>query len=121
MEFMNNPEPLEVKTEPNHQISLQDKIQKLIDNFTSLKEKYATLKEDYEKVLTNNIELEEEKTQWVNEKIQLEQKVAHLDEELQTKNLEIASLKDSNVEFDSLTKTAVGKIDQILAELDLEI
>ena len=53
-------------------MSLHDKVQKLIDAYTSLKEKYNSQKEYYEKTLTVNIELDDEKSQWMNEKIHLD-------------------------------------------------
>jgi len=101
--------------------SLEVKIQKLINNFSVLKEKYTLLKEDHEKVLTSSIELEEEKNHLTSEKSLLIQKITQLEEELMQKSNELKYLKDTNTELDAITKTAVSKIDSILSQVDFDI
>ena len=117
MEFENNSGLIE----PVTQVSIQDKIQKLIDNFSILKEKYKTLKEDYEKVLASNIELDDEKNQWINEKTLLEQKVLQLTDELKNKVQENQELKTKHNEYDIYSKTAALKIDDLLSNLDFDV
>ncbi|MCL1826534.1 MAG: hypothetical protein FWG20_00665 [Candidatus Cloacimonetes bacterium] len=102
------------------QVTIQDKIQKLIDNFATLKTKYNVLKTDYEKALTTNIELDDEKNQWLNEKAFLEQKVLQLSNELKEKTAEIDELKEKSKEYDSITKVAVSKIDDLLSKIDFD-
>jgi len=103
------------------QLTIQDKIQKLIENFASLKEKYNSLKEEHQTTLKANIELEEDKALWQNEKVLLEQKVNHLTEEIRSKMIEINELKDKNNEYDNFTKTAALKIDDLLSNVDFEV
>ena len=102
------------------QVTIQDKIQKLIDNFATLKNKYNVLKADYEKALTTNIELDDEKNQWLNEKAFLEQKVVQLTEEIKEKTAEVEALKEKSKEYDSITKVAVSKIDDLLSNIDFD-
>ena len=101
--------------------SLEGKIQKLINNFTTLKDKYNLLKEDHEKVLIAYSELEEDKNHLVNEKGLLVQKLTQLEEELSQKKSELTDLRETNLELDSITKTAVDKIDSILSSVDFDL
>ena len=107
--------------ESTAQPTIQDKIQKLVDSFASLKEKYATLKEEHEAVLKSNIELDDEKNQWLSEKTHLEQKVLQLSEELKNKDKEINELNEKASEYDSFSKTAAIKIDDLLSKVDFDI
>ncbi|MCK9330123.1 MAG: hypothetical protein PHY08_05615 [Candidatus Cloacimonetes bacterium] len=120
METISNIELNEQKQEQTTHITLQEKIQKLIDNFTALKEKYSNLKEEYEKTLTSNIELEDDKNQILNEKNHLEQKIIQLQEELETKTEELNKAKNLNEELDSITKVAASKIDILLSQCDID-
>ncbi|MCL2062841.1 MAG: hypothetical protein FWG98_00515 [Candidatus Cloacimonetes bacterium] len=113
--------PSEKTPEPKTQMSLEDKIQKLIKMCTTYKEKYDALKIDFEKTLTSNIELEDEKTQIISEKHFLEQRVIQLDAELQEKMSEIEKLNASNNELDNITKTAALRIDKLLSECEFDI
>lgn len=110
----------EVKTEQNKSLSLQERVQKLIDNYTSLRERHAVLKDDYERALTSNIELEDTNTQLVSEKMYLEQKVSHLSEQLRTNLEELSSLREKNIELETLTHEAASKIDQILDQCEFD-
>ena len=107
--------------EPNAQLSIQDKIQKLVDSFAALKEKYSGLKDEYETVLKINIELDDEKNQWITEKTHLEQKVLQLTEELKNKDREIKELNEKATEYDHFSKTAAIKIDDLLSKVDFDI
>ena len=120
MEIIPSTANLEQKNEHFRQPTLQEKVQKLIDNFTTLKEKHASLKEEYETTLTNNIELEDTNNQLMSEKMYLEQKVAQITEHLQTNLMELNVLKEKNLELENLTLDAVSKIDQILNQCEME-
>ncbi len=120
METISSVELNEKKQEQTTNINLQEKIQKLIDNFTALREKYSSLKEEYEKTLTSNIELDDEKTQLLNEKTHLEQKIVQLEEELELKTNELNNVKNLNEELDSITKVAASKIDILLSQCDID-
>jgi predicted nuclease with TOPRIM domain len=100
--------------------SLESKIQKLIDGFTTLKEKYTRLKEDYEKTLTANVELEDEKTLWINEKTHLMQKVTQLEEELSIKTAEVTTLSEKYKKADNMKKAISTQIDDILSLPEFE-
>ena len=110
----------EIRVDAQKPLTLQEKVQKLIDSFTTLKEKHASLKEDYERTLTSNIELEYINTQLVSEKIYLEQKISQLSEQYLSNLSEINLLKEKNLELENLTLDAVSKIDLILDEFELE-
>ena len=110
-----------VPAEPVGAGTIQDRVQKLIDSFATLKEKYKTLKEDYERVLTSNIELDDEKSLWVNEKAILEQKISQLVADLKNKDKEMEELKEKNSENDLYSKQAVMKIDDLLSNIDLDV
>ena len=113
--------PSEKIVETNTQLSLEEKIQKLINMCTLYKEKFDSLKEENEKTLTSNIELEDEKTQLINEKHFLEQRIIQMDEDLQNKIAEINKLKATNNELDTITKTAASRIDQLISECEFDI
>ena len=118
--FFINP-PSEKSYETNTQMSLEEKIQKLINMCAAYKEKYDSMKEDYEKSMTGTIVLEEEKAQLLNEKSHLELKIAQLNEELQFKISEINKLKEMNTELDTITQTAVSRIDKLLSECEFDL
>jgi len=101
-------------------VTLPEKLQKLISNYSELKVKYETLKEDYESTLTNNIELDEERAQFLNEKSHLELKIAQLTEELQNKTAEVEMWKKKYNDIDVNTRAAVSKIDSLLASIDFD-
>jgi len=101
-------------------LSIEDKIKKIISSYKVLKERYAILKEDYEKTVTNNIELEDEKTQWQFEKGQLMQKVSQLEEELTTQEAILGSLQQQNTTLNTNTKAAIERIDNLIIALDAE-
>jgi len=106
MNLINKEEIVPNNLEQNNQISLQAKIQKLIDNYASLKERFTELQTEKELLTICIIELEDEKSQWMNEKIRLEQKIMELEE--------MAS------DYNSVNKTVVSKIDELLAQIESE-
>ena len=110
--FINHPE--ETVYEPSAPLSIEAKIQKLINMCSAYKEKYDFLKEDYEKMMSINSELRQEKSQ-------LENRIIQLNEDLQSKVSEIDKLKDLGTELDHLTKTAVSKIDLLISECEFDI
>ena len=110
----------EIRVDAQKPLTLQEKVQKLIDSFTALKEKHATLKEDYERTLTNNIELEYINTQLISEKTYLELKLSQINDQYLSNLNEINLLKEKNLELENLTLDAVSKIDLILDEFELE-
>ena len=111
---------IEQQEKPIAQATLPEKLQKLVNNYVDLKDKYENLKADYEKTLTSNIELEDEKTQFMNEKSHLELKIAQLTEELLNKTAEVNVWKDKYNEIDNNTKAAVSRIDSLLAQCDID-
>jgi len=100
------------------ELTLEEKVKRLIGTYQQLKEKYATLKQDFERTVTSNIELEDEKTQWENEKGLLMLKVAQLEEELLTQSAMLDHINQQNTILDSNSKSAIQKIDVLLQQLD---
>jgi len=100
------------------ELTLEEKVKRLIGRYQQLKEKYANLKQDFERTVTANIELDGEKTQWENEKGLLMLKVAQLEEELQTQSAMLDQLNQQNALLDTNSKSAVQKIDVLLSLLD---
>jgi len=104
----------------NIELSLEEKILKIISMHKVLKERYAILKGDYEKTVTNNIELEDEKTQWQFEKGQLMQRLSQLEEEVTTQEAMLQSLQQQNSTLSTNTKAAIERIDNLIIALDAE-
>jgi chromosome segregation ATPase len=102
-------------------LSLPEKLHKLIRNYNELKARYDKIKEGYEQTMTANIQMEDERNRILNEKSHLEQKVAQLTEELQNKTSELNTLKTKYTEIDFNTKSAVDKIDELLAQCDFDL
>jgi len=100
------------------ELTLEQKVIKFIGRFQQLKERYSTLKQDYERTVTSNIELEDEKTQWENERGLLMLKVAQLEDELLTQSAMLDHLNQQNAVLDNNTKTAIQKIDSLLTQID---
>jgi len=119
-EFFIKP-PAEKKNDTKSQLSLEEKIEKLILLCTTYKDKYDELKLDYQKTLTANIELEDEKKHLLNEKQFLEKRIIQLDDELMAKIQEIENLNASNLELDSITKSAASRIEKLLADSEFEV
>jgi len=105
-------------SENTSELTLEEKVKILIGRYMQLKEKYATLKQDFERTVTSNIELEDEKTQWENEKGLLLLKVAQIEEELLTQSAMLDHLNQQNIILDTNSKTAVQKIDVLLQQID---
>ena len=101
------------------QASLPEKLQKLINNYVDLKDKYEILKKDFEANLTANIELDDEKTQLINEKNHLAQTIVKLSEELKVKEREVVEWKEKYQSINENTIQAVEKIDALLAQCEL--
>ena len=112
-------ETMQMQIDHATQNTLEGKIQKLINSFTMLKEKYESLKEENELTLTTNIELEDEKNQWQNEKSHLQQKIAQLEEQLLARTNEVDHLKEANIELEGLTQEVASKIDDLISQVDL--
>jgi len=104
----------------NVELSVEEKIKKIISSYKVLKERYSILKEDYEKAITNNIELEDEKTQWQFEKGQLMQRVSQLEEEVTTQESMLENLQHQNATLSSNTRAAIERIDNLIISLDAE-
>jgi len=105
-------------SENTGELTLEEKVKKLIALYQHLKDKHSTLKQDFERTVTTNIELEDEKTQWENEKGLLMLKVAQLEEELLTQSAIVNRLNQQNSFMDASSKTAIQKIDVLLTLLD---
>jgi len=105
-------------SENNSELTLEEKVKKLIGRYQHLKDKHATLKQDFERTVTTNIELEDEKTQWENEKGLLMLKVAQLEEELLTQSAMLNHLNQQNSILDANSRTAIQRIDVLLTQLD---
>ena len=101
--------------------SLEGKIQKLINNYSSLKDKYTLIKEERDKFATTNQELEDENNHLTREKGILVQKITQLEEELSQRTSDLNYMKETNLELDAITKTAVSKIDSILSQVDFDL
>ena len=88
-------------------LTLEQKIQKLINMCTAYKEKFEEKKIEIEKMKTYIQELEHDKVQLLNEKHFLEQKTIQHEKDLQ--------------ELENINKTAVQRIDKLLAECDFDV
>lgn len=103
----------------NQPITLQEKIQLLIDNFSKLKEKYNYLTEEKNKVENDYLELDDLYGKLKNENEQMIQKISEMQLMIDNLNNENNSLKSQCESLDNITKVAASKIDLVLSQLEI--
>lgn len=98
-------------------VPLHEKIQILIDNYSSLKEKYAQLSEEKNKLEMDYLELDDSLKAISNQLSEQTHLNAQLNEQLNRQNQEIMQLKTNNENLENITKVAASKIDVVLSQL----
>ncbi len=98
-------------------IPLHEKIQILIDNYSSLKEKYAQLSEEKNKLEMDFLELDDSFKDISNQLSEQAKINLQLTEQLNRQTQEIIQLKTNNENLENITKVAASKIDVVLSQL----
>lgn len=102
----------------NYAVNLQDKIQKLIDQYTSAKKKIEELEMENSLLADQNIQLISQiEDSQKNNQAGAEQ-VSHLEARVKELETEQAELRQALSGFENIASDAISKIDVIFPELD---
>lgn len=102
----------------SHAINLQDKIQKLIDQYTEGKAKLAAAEEQLETLGMENLELIAQIDTINQHQTALQEKNRQLEEQLRAMEAKYNELQSTVTGFESIATDAISKIDSIFPDLD---
>ena len=100
----------------NHVVNLQDKIQKLIDQYTLDKKKLEELERQNNEMADENLQLMQQVEDATTQISDLQNKVKALEEELQANHAKKGELENLLNAFDALATEAIQKIDAFVPD-----
>ena len=99
-------------------IGIDDKIQKLITGYTSLKKKYAAVVEEKEKLLQANLAFQENQSERSGKFIEIETAFNKQKEEIELLRTENANLREKVQQYENKLQQASDKIDNIFNQIN---
>jgi len=99
-------------------IGIDDKIQKLITGYTSLKKKYAAVVEEKDKLLQANLVFQESQSEKSGKFAEIETAFNKQKEEIEFLRTENANLREKVQMYENKMKEASDKIDNIFNQIN---
>jgi len=99
-------------------VSLQDKIQKLIDQYTEDRQKLDQLEEQNNDLREENSQLMAQIATMNNSKDNSASRIQDLEKQLKTMESQYLELKQTIAGFESIASDAISRIDKLIPDLD---
>lgn len=102
----------------NYASNLQEKIQKLIDQYTNIKKKYDEAVEEINLLTEQNVQLIDQVEDQTKQGQSSAEKLAGLEAELENLKQENRELKQNLQSFESIANEALSKLDVIFPDIE---
>ncbi|PKN75490.1 MAG: hypothetical protein CVU49_04320 [Candidatus Cloacimonetes bacterium HGW-Cloacimonetes-2] len=102
----------------NYAVNLQDKIQKLIDQYTTIKKKLEELQEENNLLTEQNLQLIQQIEDHTKQGQDAGQKVTDMERSIAELEKENVELKKALAGFESVATDALSKLDDIFPDLE---